>query len=255
MKRFYQTILLFFLFAFGVAQFLGAQEKPEEMYTLQEKTKMVVNDNYRATNTTHDAHVDNISRKLVAALPVTVGRYSYELKLYKFTGNEWDSEPGDFHVICLYHNGKQVLEFIDVDGICKIPSNSIFDIDLKKASAVPNEHVIVCPLAQDVTAFIFEGYPYPNDPPKIPVIVAKGNQAAVLLNRKLGIENILSANGLLEINFVDSYQEYDGEDLFGNPVPTEWHPTRYRLFSTPAGTLKFQQIKEVQRDDLRSVGL
>lgn len=255
MKRIYQATVLASLLALASALPVAAQEVPEEMYTLQEKTKIVVNEKYRAASQTYDYNVDTLSRKLVETVPFAIGRYSYELKLYKFTGNGWDGEPGDFHIIRLFHSGKQVLEFIDTDGICEISSNNIFDIDLKKASAVPNKYAIVCPLAQDVTALIFEGYLFPNDPPKVPVIVVRGDQAAVLLNRNLGIDNILSANGLLEVNFVDSYQEYEGEDLFGNPVPIEWHPTRFRLFSTPVGTLKFQQIKEIQRDDLRSVGL
>ena len=237
MKRFYQLAVISLMACASVLP-IGAQEVPEEMYTLQEKTKIVVNEKYRATNTTHGTQVNSASHKLVATVPLSVGRYS-----------------GDFHIIRLFHGGKQLLEHVDLDGISEISTNSIFDIDLKKASAVPNKYVIVCPLAQDVTALIFEGHETSGKPHKVPVIVAKGDPAAVLLNRNLSIENILSANGLLEVNFVDSYQEYDGEDLFGNPVPTEWHPTRFRLFSTPAGTLKFQQIKEVQRDDLRSVGL
>lgn len=254
MKRFYQVAVISLMACASVLP-IGAQEVPEEMYTLQEKTKIVVNEKYRATNTTHGTQVNSASHKLVATVPLSVGRYSYELKLYRLTDAGGDAKPGDFHIIRLFHGGNQLLEHVDLDGISEISTNSIFDIDLKKASAVPNKYVIVCPLAQDVTALIFEGHETSGKPHKVPVIVAKGDQAAVLLNRNLGIENILSANGLLEVNFVDSYQEYDGEDLFGNPVPTEWHPTRFRLFSTPAGSLKFQQIKEVQRDDLRSVGL
>lgn len=252
MKRIFQATVFALL---AMAMPLQAQEQPEEMYTLQGKTKLVVNEKYRATNETDEYRIDTIPRKLVETFPFTVGRYSYELKYYKLTGNGWDGEPGDFHIMQLFHNGKQLLEFVDLDGMCEHTPNSIFDADMKKISSIPNRFAIVCPLAQEVTALIFDGYQFPYEPSKVPILVVKGDQAAMLLNRNLGIDTIVSADGFLEVTFVDSFQEDVCKDDMGNPVPTEWNPERFRLFSTPAGTLKFHKLKEVQRNDLRSVGL
>lgn len=237
-------------------QNMWAQEKPEEMYTLQGKNKFVVNERYRANNNAYGHNHETPPCKLVGTLPFTVGRYSYELKLYRCTGEGWKTEqPSDFHILRLFHADKQVLEFVDADGMSDITPGGVFDTDLRQVSAVPNKYAIICPLTNDVTALIFEGCRHGNRPPKIPVVVAKGSEAAVLLNRPLGIDNMVSANGMLEVNFVDSFREELDKDDMGNSILSEWHPNHFRLYSTPAGTLMFQQIKKVQRSDLRPVGL
>lgn len=255
MKRIHQVAVLLLMALTTTALHTRAQDVPEEMYTLQGNTKLVVNEKYRATNEIHDNDLKSITTKLVKAIPIAIKGYSYELKLFRFTGNGWDTKPGDFHVIRLFHNDKLVLEFFDADGLCNIAPDGVFDTDLRHMSAVPNEYAIVCPLNKGVTAIIFEGYSSANNTPKVPIVVVKGDEAAVLLNRNLGIDNVMTGTNLLEVTFVDSYQEPAKTDDVVSPVPTEWHPNRYRLFSTPNGTLKFQKIKEVKRNDLRSVGL
>lgn len=234
-----------------------AQEKPEEMYTLQGKTKFVVNETYRASNHTRgNDRRDTQPCKLIETLPFTVGRHSYELKLYRYTGEGWETkQQDDFHLLRLFHENKQVVEFVDADGMSNITPGGVFDTDLRQVSAIPNKYAIICPLANDVTALIFEGCRQGNQTPKVPVVVVKGDEGTVLLNRHLGIDNMVSANGMLEVNFVDSFREQTAGDDVVAPILSEWHPTRFRLYSTPAGTLMFQKIKEVQRNDLRSVGL
>lgn len=221
-----------------------AQEQPEELYTLQNDGKLVVNEKYRATNEVYD-HKDKVGtykRKLVDASHFTVGEYSYELKCYVFEG--WEDEPGDCNVVQLYHKGKMLIEHIDIDGICYLHTDrGNHRADLKDVSAIPNRFAVICPLAKDVTALIFKTYTFPYEPSKMPIFIVKGEQAAKVFNRNMEITSITLGDKALDIIMEDSFQEYITDEN-GNEVPAGSAPLKYRLFSTEDGTLKFQQMKE-----------
>lgn len=237
------TIALMALTACTQANKAGVQSgQSEEMYTLK-KGKIVVNEKYRVHNQLYDINIDTIARKLVDTFAFTVGEESYEVKYYKLTGNGWDGEAGDFYFINLFHNGKQILEHIDLDGFCELGSDADWTFELKPLSSIPNKYAIVCPLRQGVTALIFDGYAYASQPPKMPIVVVKSDQAAVVQNLNIDIEKFSLKDGLLDVTFVDSYPEYYGYDENGNEL-IHWNPCRYRITSTPKGTLMFEQVED-----------
>lgn len=244
------TFALMTLTACTQANKAGVQSgQAEEMYTLK-KGKFVVNEKYRAKNELLDINIDTIARKLVDTFAFTVGKESYEVKYYKLTGYGWDGEAGDFFFINLFHNGKQILEHIDLDGFREPTSNADYTFELKPLSSIPNKYAIVCPLRQGVTALIYEGYGYASQPPKMPIVVVKGDQAAVVQNLNIDIEKFTLKDGLLDVTFVDSYAEYYGKDENGNEL-IHWCPQRYRITSTPKGTLMFGQVEERNEEPLK----
>jgi hypothetical protein len=233
------TIALTLLTACG--QKSKTESQAEGMYTLK-KGKIGVNEKYRAHNQLYDTNIDTIASKLVDTFAFTVGEESYEVKYYKLTGNGWDGEAGDFYFINLFHNGKQILEHIDLDGFCELGSDADWTFELKPLSSIPNKYAIVCPLRQGVTALIFDGYVYASQPPKMPIVVMKGDQAAVVQNLNIDIEKFSLKDGLLDVTFVDSYPEY-WEDENGNEKSNS-SARRYRITSTPKGTLTFEQVED-----------
>ena len=233
------TIALTLLTACG--QKGKTESQAEEMYTLK-KGKIVVNEKYRVHNQLYDTHIDTIPRRLVDTFAFTVGKDAYEMKYYKLSGNGWDGEAGDFYFIHLFHNGKQILEHIDLDGFCELGSDADWTFELKPLSSIPNKYAIVCPLRQGVTALIFDGYAYASQPPKMPIVVVKGDQAAVVQNLNIDIEKFSLKDGLLDVTFVDSYPEY-WEDENGNEKSNS-SARRYRITSTPKGTLMFEQVED-----------
>ena len=234
------TIALTLLTACG--QKGETESQAEEMYTLK-KGKIVVNEKYRVHNQLYDTNIDTIARKLVDTFAFTAGEESYEVKYYKLTGNGWDGEAGDFYFINLFHNGKQILEHIDLDGFCELGSDADWTFELKPLSSIPNKYAIVCPLRQGVTALIFDGYVYASQPPKMPIVVVKGDQAAVVQNLNIDIEKFSLKDGLLDATFVDSYPEHYGYDENGNELINS-SARRYRITSTPKGTLMFEQVED-----------
>ena len=93
-----------------------------------------------------------------------------------------------------------------------------------------------------MTALIFDGYAYASQPPKMPIVVVKGDQAAVVQNLNIDIEKFSLKDGLLDVTFVDSYPEY-WEDENGNEKSNS-SARRYRITSTTDGTMMFEQVED-----------
>ena len=89
-----------------------AQTKAENIYTFDEEGEIVVNEKFVEQN----MEFDDQSIKPYEPVGITtfeVDSEKYELHVLNYKG--WEDEAGDFRVIKLYHEGKQILEFSD-DG-------------------------------------------------------------------------------------------------------------------------------------------
>lgn len=178
-----------------------AQNEAKMIYTIDDKQEIVTNDKFI------DIHVDRNAPdvkpyELIGQTTFKANSREYKLQVLQYKG--WQNEGGDFRVIRLYYEGKQILEFIDEDSWIGDPEyadkniwepgiivRSIFKggrpfsqvLKLIGGNATYTGHCIVYPLENEATALLFEGFCYGNEPPLITIVVIKGDKAKVVFNK------------------------------------------------------------------------
>lgn len=191
-----KLIILFMLCCVQVI----AQSKPENIYTFDEKGEIVVNEKF----IDHQVEFSDQSvkpYKLVGITTFEAHAEKYELHTLNYNG--WENEAGDFRVIRLHHNGKQILEFTNDDAWIGDPlfkegqtwlcdsTRSIYSggrafcriLDMIGEHTTYKGHCLVFPLENDATALLLEGFCYGNDNPLLTIIIIKDGRAKVVYNK------------------------------------------------------------------------
>ena len=177
-----------------------AQEKPENIYTFDEKGEIAVNEKFIG----HQVEFSDQSVKPYKFVGITTFEaHAEKYELHTLNYNGWENEAGDFRVIRLHHNGKQILEFTNDDAWIGDPlfkegqtwlcdsTRSIYSggrafsriLDMIGEHATYKGHCLVFPLENDATALLLEGFCYGNDNPLLTIIIIKDGRAKVVYNR------------------------------------------------------------------------
>ena len=164
---------------------------------------------------------------------------SYTLKVLNYNG--WETDGGDFRVIRLYENNQSILEFIDeeawigkkVEDEYQATPFSAYKDDVVK-HAVYNDHCIVYPLENGVTALLFEGFSWSSQAPLLTIIVIKDNDAKVVFNQSWVIESFIPHSKGFELIIEKEYLEYDNSN--------SQYLDRHRIYTTSDGTMKFEKV-------------
>ena len=177
-----------------------AQIGAENVYTFDEKGEIVVNEKFIERN------IELNNQKVKPYVPVGITAFDvhsekYELHALNYKG--WEDEAGDFRVIRLYHDGKQILEFADdgawigdplfKDGQTWLSDSvrSIYSggrafsriVEMIGEHGTYKGHCLVYPLANNASVLLFEGFCYGNDRPLLTIIVIKDRRAKVVYNK------------------------------------------------------------------------
>ena len=163
---------------------------------------------------------------------------NYTLSVLNYNG--WENDGGDFRVIRLYENNQSILEFIDeeawigkkVEDEYQATPFSAYKDDVVK-HAVCNDHCIVYPLKNGVTALLFEGFSWSSQVPLLTIVVIKDGNAKVVFNQSWAVEAFNAHPKEFELILIDYFQEeYDNN----------WHPDRHRIYATSDGTMRFEKV-------------
>lgn len=92
--------------------------------------------------------------------------YSYTINLYDYDVAKGDG--GNFRIIDLVQNGKSILCLRQSNGWEPLNSEECIDVIL---------------LDEETTALLFKGFPYPNDPELLTIIVIHKNKAKLVFNK------------------------------------------------------------------------
>ena len=92
--------------------------------------------------------------------------YSYTINLYDYDVAKGDG--GNFRIIDLVQNGKSILCLRQSNGWEPLNSEECID---------------VIPLDKETTALLFKGFPYPNDPELLTIIVIHKDKAKLVFNK------------------------------------------------------------------------
>ena len=199
-----------------------AQTEKESLYTFDEKGEIVVNEKFIERNVEfNDQSVKPY--ELVGNTTFEVHSEKYELHVLCYKG--WKDEAGDFYVIRLYHDGKQILEFAD-DGSwisdplfkegqtwLRDPARSI-DIGGRPFSHIMNligkhatfkGHCLVYPLANDAAALLFEGFTYGCGKTLTTIIAIKDGKAKVVYNKCWFVTGIYANENMFELYLGDDH--------------------------------------------------
>ena len=163
---------------------------------------------------------------------------NYTLSVLNYNG--WETDGGDFRVIRLYENNQSILEFIDeeawigkkVEDEYQATPFSAYKDDVVK-HAVYNDHCIIYPLENGVTALLFEGFSWSSQVPLLTIVVIKDGNAKVVFNQSWAVEAFNAHSKGFELILIDYFQEeYDNN----------WHPDRHRIYTTSDGTMRFEKV-------------
>ena len=190
-----------------------AQTKAENIYTFDEEGEIVVNEKFVEQN----MEFDDQSIKPYEPVGVTtfeVHSKKYELHVLNYKG--WEDEAGDFRVIKLYHEGKQILEFSDDgawigDPLFKEGQTWLRDsidssgtpfsqiLDLIGEHATYKGHCLVYPLANDAAALLLEGFTYGCGETLTTIIAIKDGKAKVVYNKSRFVTGIYANENKFEL--------------------------------------------------------
>ena len=190
-----------------------AQTKTENIYTFNEKGGIVVNEKFIERN----VELNDLSVKPYVPVGVTtfeVHSEKYELHVLNYKG--WEEESGDFRVIRLYHDGKQILEFADDgawigDPLFKEERTWLCDsidskgtpfsgiLDLIGEHTIYKGHCLVYPLANDAAALLFEGFTYGCGETLTTIIAIKDREAKVVYNKSRFVTGIYANENKFEL--------------------------------------------------------
>ena len=176
--------------------------------------------------------------KEIGTVSFVANSRNYTLSVLNYNG--WENDGGDFRVIRLYENNQSILEFIDeeawigkkVEDEYQATPFSAYKDDVVK-HAVYNDHCIVYPLEDGVTALLFEGFSWSSQVPLLTIVVIKDGNAKVVFNQSWAVEAFNAHPKGFELILIDYFQEeYDNN----------WHPDRHRIYTTSDGTMRFEKV-------------
>lgn len=198
-----------------------AQSEAKRIYTIDDKQEIVTNDGFV------DVHVDRNGSdvkpyELIGQTTFEAHSKEYKLQVLQYKG--WQNEGGDFRVIRILHEGKQILEFIDEEswlGDPEFADKSIWEPGITMRSiysggspfsrvlkligehATYTGHCLVYPLENEATALLFEGFCFGNDAPLATIIVIKGDKAKVVFNKSWFVRGLDARENNFELNLED----------------------------------------------------
>ena len=198
----------------------------------QESLYSFVNGNIQVGNTSFVCsnvgnYTDITPYSNVATYSFTSYSNNYELKLQNY--KDWETDGGDFRIIKLYHNGNLLLEFEDSEAWRK-PYKGY-----SNNHSTLTDYCIVYPIENNVTALIFEGYPWSSQAPLLTIIVIKDNKAKVVFNQSWVIESFFPRSKGFELIIEKEYLEFDNSN--------SQYLDRHRIYTTSDGTMKFEKVK------------
>lgn len=117
--------------------------------------------------------------------------YSYTINLYDYDIAKGDG--GSFRIIDVILNGKSIL--------CLRQSNGWEALNAE-------ECIGVIPLDEVSTALLFKGFPYPNDPEQLTIIVMHKDKAKVVFNKHFILKEIEKSNTSYRLILQDQVIEY-----------------------------------------------
>ena len=176
--------------------------------------------------------------KEIGTVSFVANSRNYTLSVLNYNG--WETDGGDFRVIRLYEKNQSILEFIDeeawigkkVEDEYQATPFSAYKDDVVK-HAVYNDHCIVYPLEDGVTALLFEGFSWSSQVPLLTIVVIKDGNAKVVFNQSWAVEAFNAHSKGFELILIDYFQEeYDNN----------WHPDRHRIYTTSDGTMRFEKV-------------
>ena len=176
--------------------------------------------------------------KKIGTVSFVANSRNYTLSVLNYNG--WETDGGDFRVIRLYENNQSILEFIDeeawigkkVEDEYQATPFSAYKDDVVK-HAVYNDHCIIYPLENGVTALLFEGFSWSSQVPLLTIVVIKDGNAKVVFNQSWAVEAFNAHPKGFELILNDYFQEeYDNN----------WHPDRHRIYTTSDGTMRFEKV-------------
>lgn len=215
---------------------LSFSQNPRNIYTLS-NGEIEVDSNFQAKSNIGNS-TGITPYKEIGTISFTANSKNYILKVLNYNG--WESDGGDFRVIRLYENNHSILEFIDEEAwIGKKVENeyqatpfSANRNDVEKYASY-NDHCIVYPLENGVTALLFEGFSWSSQVPLLTIIIIKDSNAKVVFNQSWGIEAFNAYPKGFELTLIDYFQEeYD----------SNWNPDRHRIYTNSDGTMKFEKV-------------
>lgn len=204
-----------------------AQTEVENLYTFDEKDEIVINEKFI------DHHVKSNDQsvkpyELVGVTTFEVHSEKYELHVLNYKG--WKDEAGDFRVIRLYHEGKQILEFADDgawigDPLFKEGKTWLCDsinskgspfsqiMDLIGEHAIYKGHCLVYPLANDVAALLLEGFTYGTGETLTTIVAIKDGKAKVVYNKCWYVTGIYANENKFELYLGDDHTTPQYEEV------------------------------------------
>ena len=215
---------------------LSFSQNAVNIYTLSDGV-IEVNTNFQAQSNIGNS-TGITPYKEIGTVSFVANSRSYTLKVFNYNG--WENDGGDFRVIRLYENNHSILEYIDEEAwIGKKVENeyqatpfSAYKDDVVK-HAVYNDHCIVYPLENGVTALLFEGFSWSSQVPLLTIVIIKDGNAKIVFNQSWGIETFNANSKGFELILVDYFQEeYDNN----------WCPNRHKIYTTSDGTMKFEKV-------------
>lgn len=242
-KAILSIVIVTFSLLFACAQ-RGSDPQPEKtssrpnerpIYSFVEgEDKIQVNKEFQASN-----HIEPYSTpytKEVKTFSFSANSTYYDMKLLNCV--DCENEGGDFRAIRLYHEGKQILEFIDDEAWImwtkgeedwKHPFHEFKETDAHKFGTFTN-YCLIYPLKNQATAVLFEGYIWASQVPLLTIIVIKDNQAKVVFNQSWYANKINAFKGGFELDLINDFDEE-----YQNP---------HRLSTRSDGTMSLKRISK-----------
>ena len=230
-----------------------AQSKVESVYTFDENGEIFVNEKFIEQNVEFNNH-NVMPYEPVGITTFEVHSKKYELHVLNYKG--WEDEAGDFRVIRLYHEGKQILEFADDgawigDPLFKegqtwlrdpIDSNgSPFShiMDLIGEHAIYKKHCLLYPLTNNAAALLLEGFTYGCGETLTTIIVIKDGKAKVVYNKCRFVMGIYANEKQFELYLDEDPTTAQYEEVVSTTVDgameyrIEPHEEGYLIYTNP----------------------
>ena len=230
-----------------------AQIKVESVFSFDENGEIVVNEKFIEQNVEFN-NQDIKPYEPVGVTTFEVHSKKYELHVLNYKG--WEDEAGDFRVIKLYHEGKQILEFSDDgawigDPLFKegqtwlrdpIDSNgSPFShiMDLIGEHAIYKGHCLLYPLTNNAAALLLEGFTYGCGETLTTIIVIKDGEAKVVYNKCRFVTGIYANEKQFELYLEKDPTTAQYEEVVSTTVDgameyrIEPHEEGYLIYTNP----------------------
>ncbi len=165
----------------------------------------------------------------------------YEVSLYNYNEDILGGFPGLFRLVQIKKGGKELL---------KLYWENAWDTIPKQFTNGTVKNFMKISLTEKMTALLFVGYTYPDDPGVFTIVILNGEEATLVYNKNMyPIEIINNPTGFSTYIANGFVQYLSGDDNNISKIDTETLPYKYHIWSEN-GLLKIQNLGKITKSFL-----